>query len=289
MLAFAYYLLKVTVCSGLLFCYYFFILRNKRFHQYNRFYLLFILVFSWLIPLVRVRFWNETIQNEQVPIKLLTVVATSDAFVEESIKSSATWTIDQALFFLFVLISTGFLTWLLTGLIKIARLVMSNPKESWNSITFVFTNAKGSPFSFFRYIFWNRNIDTETNEGKHILQHELTHVNEKHSIDKLFINALLIVGWPNPFFWLIRKELNMIHEFIADSKAIDNGDASAFAAMLLRSTYPGHNFSLTNSFFHSPIKRRLIMLTSSKKSQLLLPETDNDITTDLLCSHIFRI
>jgi TonB family protein len=265
MLTFAYYLLKVIVCSGVLFGYYYSVLRNKRFHQYNRFYLLFVLIISWVIPIAKIQIWNEANQNEPVAVKLLTVVAASDAFVEESAKSSAiNWSAEYVGVLCFLLVSTVFFVRLLLGLLKMRRLISTSPTKRWNNINFIFTTAKGAPFSFFKYIFWNQNIDVETTEGKHILQHELTHVTEKHSIDKLFVNILLIAGWANPFNWFIKKELEIIHEFIADKKAINNGDISAFAAMLLQSTYPGHNFSLTNSFFHSPIKRRLLMLTNSK-------------------------
>jgi N-acetylmuramoyl-L-alanine amidase len=67
--------------------------------------------------------------------------------------------------------------------------------------------------------------------------------------------------WINPFFWLMKKELTMIHEFIADKKAVANGDTSAFAAMILAAAFPGQTLPLTNPFFYSPIKRRLLMLS----------------------------
>src|SRR5205085_5379648 len=100
--------------------------------------------------------------------------------------------------------------------------------------------------------------------GKHIFKHEVAHVKEKHSYDKLFLNILLIVAWFNPFFWLIRKELNMIHEFVADKHAVENYDTEAFAAMILQAAYPQHQFQLVNHFFYSPIKRRLAMLTKNQ-------------------------
>jgi TonB-dependent SusC/RagA subfamily outer membrane receptor len=78
------------------------------------------------------------------------------------------------------------------------------------------------------------------------------------------MQLILIVGWFNPFFWLLRKELDMIHEFIADKKSVENGDAASLAQMLLTTAYPGQQFSLTNPFFFSPIKRRLKMLTTVK-------------------------
>jgi N-acetylmuramoyl-L-alanine amidase len=80
----------------------------------------------------------------------------------------------------------------------------------------------------------------------------------------MFINFVLIVFWSNPIFWLVRRELGMIHEFIADKRAVEDGDTEAFACMILATTYPQHNITITNNFFYSPIKRRLMMLTKNK-------------------------
>ncbi|MCW3081390.1 TonB family protein, partial [Segetibacter sp.] len=189
------------------------------------------------------------------------VVATGDRYVAQANQLTWDWTIAVMLATVFV--SLVFLTQLLVAIVNIKRLISSNPTKKWNDIQFVFTNAKGTPFSFFKYIFWNEQIDLNSCEGEQILKHELTHVQENHSVDKIFISILLIVSWYNPFMWLIRKELNMIHEFIADKKAIGNGDTSAFAQMLLKTAFPAQSGMLTNSFFHSPIKRRLIMLTTN--------------------------
>ena len=265
MLTLAYYLLKVSVCSGALFSYYFFTLRNNRFHQYNRFYLLLTVILSWIIPLIKIDYWNNTVQHEMPALELLKVVATRDAYVEKSLQSvSILRDINTLALIIFSFISAAFFVWLIAGIIKIILLIRSNPNKSLIYIHFIFSDTKGTPFSFFKYIFWNKNIDLQTEEGNQILQHELTHVYEKHSADKLFIHLTLVIGWLNPFFWLIRKELNIIHEFIADEKAISNGDAESFSAMLIKTAYPQHSFALANSFFHSPIKRRLIMFTTSK-------------------------
>jgi len=259
---FAYYLLKVSVCSGLLYGYYFFVLRNKRFHQYNRFYLLSAVVLSFIIPLIKIKFWNETV-HQMPALELLKVAAARDVFAEESFEA---WNFSSFASVIFSIVSVAFFIWLLINVVRIVILIKSSPNKIWNNISFIFTEARGTPFSFFKYIFWNKNIDLQTQEGKHILQHELVHVHEKHSADKLFLQIAIIIGWLNPFFWLIRNELNMIHEFIADEKAINDGDAGSFAAMLLKAVYPQHSFTnLANSFFHSPIKRRLIMFTTSKK------------------------
>ena len=171
----------------------------------------------------------------------------------------------QIFLYLFILLFRFFLlAFLIQTLLKINRLKKNNRQTIVEGINFINTNAKGTPFSFFNNIFWNDKIDISTSTGKQIFQHEVAHVQEKHSYDKIFINIILIFFWCNPFFWLIRKELNMIHEFIADKKALEDSDTAAFAAMILQATYPQQQFSITNNFFHSPLKRRLIMFTKNK-------------------------
>ena len=78
------------------------------------------------------------------------------------------------------------------------------------------------------------------------------------------MNVVLLFFWINPFFWLMRKELSMIHEFIADKEALEDNDINAFAEMVLQTVYPGQNFSITNNFFYSPLKRRIMMFTKNK-------------------------
>lgn len=257
MLTFAWYLLKVILVSGILFSYYWFALRNRKFHLYNRFYLLAAVVISWVIPVLKINLWEET--QPQV-INLLTVVANGDRFVEES--NGYKWNWNTASLVILVFISAIFLTRLIISIVQMRVLISRNPSSKWNDINFVFTNAEGTPFSFFKYIFWNTEIDLESAEGKQILKHELAHVRERHSADKIFLSIVLTGSWYNPFIWLIRKELNMIHEFIADQKAVTDGDAASFASMILKTAYPVQSRIIANSFFHSPIKRRLIMLTN---------------------------
>jgi N-acetylmuramoyl-L-alanine amidase len=148
-------------------------------------------------------------------------------------------------------------------LILIYRLLQTHSCKTVGEIFLILTKAKGAPFSFFSYIFWHESIDLRSDAGKQMMQHELTHVQQKHSIDKIFMQLVLIAGWFNPFFWLIKKEMEMIHEFIADKKAVANGDTASLAQMLLAAAYPQQHYLLTNPFFFSPIKRRLQMITKN--------------------------
>ncbi|HRP55731.1 N-acetylmuramoyl-L-alanine amidase [Agriterribacter sp.] len=269
MLAIAYYILKVIICSGILYGYYRLTLHNKIFHRWNRFYLLSAVMISLSFPLIKVNIWHNPAGDDGQIIKLLNVVSTGDEYIYE-VSSSGSFHLsgEQVAMVAYMAVSVVLMVVLLHALVRLNRLAQRNPLQKIQQINVVQTEAKGTPFSFFRYIFWNKNIDMHTDAGKKIFTHEMVHVKERHSADRLFMNIVLIFFWCNPFFWLIRREMNMIHEFIADSKAIDDSDTAAFAAMILHAAYPQQSFGLTSSFFSSSIKRRLRMLAQMQNARI---------------------
>ncbi len=261
MLPIAYYFLQVILCTALMVGYYWLVLRNKRFHQYNRFYLLAITALSWIVPLIKIQ-WGRV--PDDYPLQFLSVVADSNSEIEASLtRKGFQWNWDAFAGVIYFAVAGILLIGMIRAMIKIYQLLKTHSCKSVGEVYLILTQVQGTPFSFFRYIFWNEEIDLRSDAGKQILQHELTHVQQKHSFDKLFMQIVLIAGWFNPFFWLIRKELDMIHEFIADRKAVNNGDTASLAQMLLTAAYPQQQFMLANPFFFSPIKRRLQMLTNN--------------------------
>ncbi|MDZ4072421.1 MAG: N-acetylmuramoyl-L-alanine amidase [Sediminibacterium sp.] len=264
MLSTAYYFLQVLLCSAIMMGYYWIVLRNKKFHQYNRFYLLSVALLSWIVPLIKIQWTSSFSDNERV-IRFLTVVADNNTELESVVKSKGFhWSTESLLSILYVSVGGFLLITMLHALYRIYQLLKKNPCRQIEDIFLIITQAKGTPFSFFRYIFWNDEIDIRSASGKQILQHELTHVQQRHSVDKMLIQLILVAGWFNPFFWLLRKEMDMIHEFIADKRSVRDGDTAALAKMLLTAVYPQQQFPLTHPFFFSPIKRRLQMLTNHK-------------------------
>ncbi|RYY44027.1 MAG: N-acetylmuramoyl-L-alanine amidase, partial [Chitinophagaceae bacterium] len=260
---FFYYLLKVVLCSAVLFGYYHLFLRNKVYHAYNRFYLLAITGLSLIVPLVNIEMLFDEGETNAKPLQLLQVVNSSDAYLEEILLNTQQQhlTTAQLMAITYVLVSGVLLFFLVKVFVQILSIFRSNSSRTLNDIVFVQSDAKGTPFSFFKFIFWNKSIDINSPTGQKIFAHELAHVRENHSADKLYINLLLIVFWINPIFWFIKKELNLIHEFIADRKAVADNDAGALADMIVQAAYPQHAYLLTSHFFYSPIKRRLKMLT----------------------------
>ncbi|MBS1495448.1 MAG: N-acetylmuramoyl-L-alanine amidase [Bacteroidetes bacterium] len=270
MLPLAYYTLKVIICSAILFGYYWFFLRNKIFHIYNRFYLLATVVLSLVLPLLKFNFYHSAVTTKTGVIHLLQLVNGSDEYMDEVVIQAHQqyFSKEQIMLILFISVSTFFAFLLVRSLLKIYMLKKSNPVQHFDGVDIINTNDKSTPFSFFKNIFWNNAIDIDSSNGQRILKHEIAHIRDKHSQDKLFLNIIMTVFWCNPVYWLIRKELNIIHEFLADKKAVEDGDTSAFAAMILQATYPGHHFEIANNFFYSPIKRRLAMLTKNNNKKV---------------------
>jgi TonB-dependent SusC/RagA subfamily outer membrane receptor len=268
MITLAWYLLKVIICSGILCGYYFLALRNKAFHRWNRFFLLASVVLALAVPLMKINIFQNPDSEKGTMIQMLQTISYGDEVVIEYSRSGFHMNSENLAGLSYVLISAVFLAIFMIAFYKITRLKKKYPETKIEDISFINTNAKGTPFSFFNAIFWNNAIDLHSRSGQQIFNHEIAHVKEKHSYDKIFMNIVLIIFWINPFFWLIRKELFMIHEFIADQEALEDNDLNAFAEMILQTVYPGQNFSLTNTFFYSPLKRRILMLTKNKNPKV---------------------
>jgi len=268
MIATAYYLLQVVLCSGILYGYYLLALRNKVFHHWNRYYLLATVGLSLLLPWIRIPVQQEPEAPVTPAVRMLDVVATGDVYVEELGRSETLqFSAGQWALIAYIVVGLVVLAASLKALLHIRRLWLRHAHVEVEGCRFVVTRERGTPFSFMRNIFWHADISLSSEAGQRILKHELVHVREKHTHDKLFLGAILVPFWSNPFFWLIRREMAMIHEFIADRRSVDGPDGAAFAAMLLEAAYPGRSHLLANAFFHSPLKRRLKMLLSTRNTR----------------------
>jgi hypothetical protein len=262
MTAIAYYLLKMLICSGILTGYYYASLQNKLFHQWNRFYLLLTAVFSITFPLLYIPVFDFSPASNTVGQMVYKVSASELLLLKHQPQTLSffeliTYGAYSSVVFVFMLL-------LFVSLYKIYSLKLRSTFIRQNDINIYQTNAHQAPFSFFKNIFWKQSIDIQSIEGQQILTHELVHVHEKHSADKVFMQLVLSFLWINPFFWLIKKELTMIHEFIADKKSVGNNDASVLASLILTTAYSSGRFDITNQFFQSSIKRRITMITQNK-------------------------
>lgn len=249
---------KVIFTSGVMFLYYQLFLKDKTFHHYNRFYLLASMIVSLLLPLLKVSYFTlEVNSNIYLLISKLNNIQSDKNTENDFIYISV-------IAFAFGLVAVFFLTKLIFGLVKIQLLKKKFIKENFEGISFYQTNLHNAPFSFFKNLFWKDTILIHSDLGRQILKHEMVHIEQKHSWDKIFLEIITSLFWFNPFFYLIKKEINLIHEYLADHKALKNSDTKAFAQMLLASHFSGKQLPATSPFLSSNLKKRLTMLKKSK-------------------------
>lgn len=255
------YILKAILVSGLLLGYYWIGLRNTRFHYYNRFYLVGAVLLSLVMPLLDLQ-WFKFYTPESISVQqAVQFIYKSEGIVTG--EQGFTW--QQLLGLSIAMISAVLLIMFGLGIIKIYLIKSKGKVTVMERFDFIETVIDDAPFSFFRNLFWRKGLPIEDETSQRMLKHELTHIEQLHSFDKLFISLATFLFWVNPFFWIIRKELEVVHEFIADEEAVAGDDATVLAKMLLKAHYHSNSLSVGQSFFYSSIKRRIIMLTSSKK------------------------
>ncbi|MBN2636159.1 MAG: M56 family metallopeptidase [Prolixibacteraceae bacterium] len=120
------------------------------------------------------------------------------------------------------------------------------------------------PFSFFRFIFLNRETNSLT-EFEQIVAHEKVHIQQRHSLDLLLAHFITVFQWFNPFVWLINKAMKTNHEYIADRNVVEQGyELFDYQSLLLKQMISIRSVELVNNFNLINIKKRIAMMTKIK-------------------------
>ncbi len=256
------FLLKSAICSAVFLLYYVLFLKNKRVYSFNRWYLLTSTVMSLVIPVLHIKIPSlhaDTINAFPV----LQVLGTRQVEAERFSEGGSQLNLTSLMIGLYLIVS------LVMGIIlihKVTRVYMLRRKSEviqLDNCLLIMTSLHAAPFSFMRMLFWRSDVPIDSEEGQRILAHEMTHIRQWHTIDKLYMQILLCICWVNPFYWIIRNDLWLQHEFIADSHAVCDGDMDGFARMLLMATDYKSFASVTNRFTQSSVKRRIYMLSGA--------------------------
>jgi len=149
-------------------------------------------------------------------------------------------------------------------------LYLNSTKQRVASYIYVITRKALSPFSFFNWIVFNPK-QFNARELDQIITHEKVHAQQLHSIDILLVELTSILLWFNPLIWLYKKDLRQNLEFIADknAEAVSNCKKS-YQYTLLKTSVPKYQLALTNNFYNSLIKKRIVMLHKSKSKKINL-------------------
>ena len=235
------YILKSSVCLAIFYLFYRLLLARETFHRFNRFSLLGILLLSCLLPLVEVSVKQETeVHQTMLTLEQLLMMADAVNATEAGARAetaTVTWIQVALLVYLAGIVFFAFRN--VYSLVRLLMLLKSGKKEDIGSylpgrkerVTLIVHNCDIAPFSWMGYIVISRK-DLEEN-GREILIHELAHIHNRHSWDLLVADVCIFFQWFNPASWLLKQELQNIHEFEADETVIKEGvDAKQYQLLL---------------------------------------------------------
>ena len=252
------YSVKVAVCLALFYLFHKLLMSRDTFHTFNRFAILSMMLLSLVLPLVHLSFGSEAgINRGTVALEGLvaqTVVDDGGNGVGEGLSLTqvllAAYVLGVVLFIGKALLSVGSLL----RLIGRARCV-----EVRNGIRIYTMQGDISPFSWFRYIIMSEK-DWQENR-REIVLHEMAHIRRCHSMDVALCNMMIVFQWYNPAAWLLKRELQTVHEYEADEAVLSAGvDAIHYQMLLIRKAVGERLFSMANNLNHNSLKKRITMM-----------------------------
>ena len=263
------YILKSSVCLVLFYLFFRLLLSKETFHRFNRMALLGVLFFSLLIPCIEVTTRHQVeVQQAVLSIEQLLLMAELEATpanvgaVQET--SAISWVQVVLLVYLAGILFLACRN--IYSLICLFRLIQSGKHEKLEKgVTLVVHNQEIAPFSWMKYIVISRK-DLEEN-GREILIHEMAHIHHRHSVDLLVADICIFFQWFNPSAWLLKQELQNVHEYEADETVINEGvNAKEYQLLLIKKAVGTRLYSMANSFNHSKLKKRITMMLKEKSN-----------------------
>lgn len=255
---FILYIVKAAICLGIFLSIYAVFLRNTTFLRFNRFFLVFGFVASLLLA--------SFTPTYDVVISIPVVVAESAEGVTNEIVSGVAYNVWHILGYIYLAGLVFVLIRNIFSYLKIYRLIRKGVKTSNKDFVLVENSSVTSPFSVLKYILLNSSRLSEV-EKDLILQHEITHIKQRHWIDLLCSECMLLLQWFNPLVWIYVRLLKENHEFLADRAVLDSGaSATVYRAVLVNQEFQGPIFSFSNSFNYSKSLNRLSMMKKEKSA-----------------------
>ena len=274
---FLVYILKSAACLAVFYLFYKLLMSRDTFHRFNRFALLGLLVLSSLLPLVEASV-NSPAAVQETMLTLEQLLLMADIQPEGESMAAATpsatvlWLRAALLVYL-----TGIVFFIvrnLCSLARLGRLIRQGKREALDSylpdrkeknVRLVVHDHDIAPFSWMHWIVIARK-DLEEN-GREILIHELAHIRNRHSWDLLLADLCIFVQWFNPAAWLLKQELQNIHEYEADETVLREGvNARNYQMLLIKKAVGTRLYSMANSFNHSSLTKRITMMLKEKSN-----------------------
>ena len=266
-ISFPQYLLESSLCLAVFYLFYHVALRRQTFFQFNRWYLLLMPFVALLIPLGEFE-WHasQTIPVVEYVMPVWTEWQAVDYTVQSTLSIPApgfTFRLFHVLMTIYLLGAGLMLVRLSCNLWRVCRIILRSRTKQKPDFILVETPEDFPAASFFGYVFWNQSGEA-TDEV--VLQHELVHVRQWHSLDVILIECLVILMWFNPLIYAFRHRLEETHEFIADAFVSGRlGSAYQYAACLVSQRPVSSSLVLTHSFA-AKLPKRLKMLSQPRSA-----------------------
>lgn len=259
------YLLQVNLGIILFYALYKLVCTRDTLFNSRRLILMLALILPFIIPLIDIREWMETRDS----LVMLTNFDYSTTIPEIVVGTAGTepgnqvFVISEWIKYIYIAGILALSVRLIVQAISLYMIILRTPEKTVNGIRIKCMKDKSGPFSFFNWIFLNPD-NVKEEEMSEILTHEMAHVRQKHSIDVIISELVNICCWINPFAWLMKREVRLNLEFLADRKVMDAGFATkSYQYHLLGLTY-NHKYGLSNNFNFSHLKQRIIMMNKKK-------------------------
>ena len=267
------YLLKVVLCSALFLSCYFLLFQREKIYHFNRFYLLLGLFLPFVIPLVEIENGPTPINIPQIENRYIPTYKTAQSVknIELNIADIQDSVINLPLL-IYVLVSNVLLFIFMKNIFVLIKEIRNNEKVVLGDTHIILLEKKIMPYSFMKYVFVNRNDYEKQGIEKEIFLHEVTHIQQAHSVDILLIELMKVFLWFNPLLIFYKKAMQLNHEFLADEAVIKTyGNVTNYQCLLIEKASQPNRFLFTSSFNYSITKQRLKMMTkSTSKMKALL-------------------
>ena len=264
--AFFVYILKSSVCLAVFYLFYRLLLSKETFHRFNRFALLGILLLSCMVPFMKMTVKEPTEMHQQFLTleEFLSTVSPVEEVGNAMLVPDFTWREMLLLVYLsgmvFFFIRTLWALFRMLHLIRDSRIVSRE-----NGITIIAHQKNIAPFSWMKFVVLSETDLLEN--GAEILTHEVAHIRKHHSIDLLVADICIFFQWFNPASWLLKQELQNIHEYEADACVINQGiDAKRYQLLLIKKAVGTRLYSMANGFDHSKLKNRIGMMLKKRSN-----------------------
>lgn len=254
-----FYIAKAGICLGIFLIVYALFLRQTTFFRFNRLFLLFGFIVSFILPFVKYSY------NVTIPATISEGLGNFNIKETEVSDSNLyMWNIIVAIYLLGI---TTIIFKNIYAYFKLSKLINGGAKSDNDGFKIIDNTKVGSPFSVLNYILLNTSALSNT-EKDLILKHELIHVKQKHWIDLLCCELIIMIQWFNPLAWIYVQLLKENHEFLADKAVLDSGISPViYQAVLVNQEFKEPIFSFSNSFNYSKSLKRLSMMKKTKSSQ----------------------